>query len=93
MLLGLATKSNPKHFRKELTTLGPATQQNPKVAGLAQLSKPKILQKEVGFGWDWSWVWLCSHIQRYIIICIINILNFIIINIENIIICVINIFL
>ena len=92
-LLSLAAKSDPKHFQKELTALGSATQQNPIVLGLAQLSRPKTLQKEVGSSFPARPIDLrsgCAVMPKDIIICIINILNFIIINNENFIICVIN---
>jgi len=45
-------------------------------------AKPKTLQNGAGFG--------CAAIPKDIIICIINILNFIINNIKNFIICLIN---
>jgi hypothetical protein len=92
-LLSLAAKSDPKHFQKELIALGPATQQNPIVLGLAQLSRPKTLQKEVGSSFPARPIDLrsgCAVMPKDIIICIINILNFIIINNKNFIICVIN---
>ena len=84
----LAARPNtgPKHFQKEPVEFGPAAQQHPILLGLTQ-----ILQNGVGSGCparpiDLGFGWAAR--PKDIIICIINILNFII---NNFIICIINI--
>jgi hypothetical protein len=83
--------------------LGPSAQQDPIVLDLVAPDL-KHFKKGVGFGCparltDHGFGWAarpnilgsgCAAIPNDIIICIINILNFIIINIKNFIICIIN---
>jgi len=45
--LGLAVKSDPKHFQKEPTTLCPVAQQDLTVLALADLN-PKHFKKKLG---------------------------------------------
>jgi hypothetical protein len=102
-LLGLAAKSGPKHFQNELVVIDPVAQQDPILLSLAQ-PDPKHFKRagsgsltrpvDLGSGWAAGPNILgsgCAGISKDIIICIINILNFISINIKNSIIYVINI--
>jgi len=66
---------------KKKIRVGPSCPAGPNSIGSGS-AKPKTLQNGAGFG--------CAAIPKNIIICIINILNFIINNIKNFIICLIN---
>jgi len=99
-------QAKPKIFLKGTTSVGSCYPTEPNNVE-CHSTKPQTLQKDVGsscparptvLGFDWAtgsniFRYDCAAIYNDIIICIINILNFIIINIKIIIICIKNIFL